>query len=67
MTISQWLKANIPVLLSPRFWGVVITATLVWVRAEGWIDELTSTWLVTIAGATTGIGVVDKIVDKMQK
>lgn len=67
MTIIQWIKANVPVLLSPRFWGVVITATLIWVRAEGWIDELTATWLATIAGAATGIGIIDKVAEKVSK
>lgn len=61
----EWLRIHFPVLFSPKFWGIVITATLIWFREKGFLDESTITWLATISGGATGVGILDSIARKI--
>jgi len=67
MKILKWLEKKFPVLFSKKFWGLVATATLVFVRAKGWFDEITLNYLITIFGGATTIGVGDSLARKIGK
>lgn len=62
--ILEWLQGRFPILKSPRFWGIVVTSTIFYLRAKGWIDELTANWIGGIIGAATLVNIGDKMATK---
>lgn len=66
MKFIDFLREHFPVLFSPQFWGIFATATLIYLKAKGWIDELTAEWLATIFGISTTVGFANKMVKKIK-
>jgi len=60
-----WLYEHAPLLFSPTAWGIAVTATLVYLKAKGFMDELTATWLAEMFGAWTGVNIIWKSAKKV--
>lgn len=61
----RWLKDTFPILWSPQFWGIVITAFFHYCLAKGWIGTLEATLLRDIAAAATLVGFGNKVAKKI--
>ena len=57
-SLLTWLKSTFPLLWSPRFWGVVLTATVMLAKSKGWLDDMWMEWLQTIFGGATVVGTI---------
>ena len=60
-------KEMFPVLFSPKFCGIVLTALAYWLSKYGFVfsAEALSTFLLMISGAATTVGVVDSAARKL--
>jgi len=58
-----------PFIGSPKFYGVVLTATALWLQNYGfvWSAQALADWLVVIAGGATTVGVLDSAAKKIAK
>ena len=63
----NFLKENFPVLLSPKFWGIVLTALAYWLSQYGFTfsAEALSQFLLIVSGGATTVGVVDSAARKL--
>jgi len=65
----KFLKENFPVLLSPKFHGLILTALAYWLNKYGFTfsAEALSEFFLLIAGASTSVGVLDSVARKLGK
>jgi len=64
--MNNFFKA-LPVLASPKFWGVALYFVVGWLLADGHITGSLAEMLQNIVGAATGVGVLDSIARKIGK
>ena len=60
-------KAMFPILFSPKFWGIILTALAYWFSEYGFVftAEAVSTFLLMISGTATVVGFADGIARKV--
>ena len=64
--IMTWIKAKLPILYSPRFWGVVMTFAFWFLQKKGLvIDQELAGALAGTSGTATFIGVLNWLIKKM--
>ena len=61
-------KQLLPVIYSPKFWGIVLTALAAWFHNHGFVftADALADFLLTVAGGATGVGVLDSLARKMK-
>lgn len=61
----QWLKTNFPILFSPTFWGLTLSAFFQMVELYQWMSpelaNILTTWLIGI----TGVNILWKTANKV--
>ena len=61
----DFLEEHAPVLLSPKFHGLVLYLLLSYLQAKQWIGGSELEHLTQLVGLTTGVGIVDSMARKM--
>lgn len=61
------LKLYLPILFSPKFYGVILTALAFWLNKYGFTfsPEALSEFILAVAGAATTVGVMDSVARKI--
>ena len=59
------LKETLPVLFSPKFWGLAAYIVLSYLQAKGWLGGEEIKYLSQLVGLATGVGIVDSMARKI--
>ena len=61
----KFLKENLPVLLSKKFWGLAAYILLSYLEAKGLLGGEEIVHLTQLVGLATGVGVADSVARKI--
>jgi hypothetical protein len=58
------IEKHFPLLLSYRFWGIVVTVAAMQLVYLGWIPESLGEFIYQVTGFATAVGVIDRVGSK---